>query len=288
MQRISKIGTLVSWAIDRLGLPILLVILIGASYWLSTNSNSSLKDLGLNLMAGFVGSAVTIYAVDFLQKRRERRRLLPVMASVFEDIRLMTDRTLLFWKNAYQTSVGDGVPSSWADLISSANIQKVFDSLDIGRSPGIFADVLWRNYFCDQSNELHHAAEQVLIRHGMLLDPGIHNAVHRLVYYNYGTLIPSVEEADRRWGVLDRPPVLGMYVPNYSEYFDALLKLHQWTTSTYRALLRGGVAATVHEPYTYKFTSLPVVHHPEARYQWEEGATADSNVSVIRKADHAP
>ena len=275
MQRTSKVGTLVSWAVDSLGLPILLAALIGASYGLSTSSNSSLKDLGLNLMAGFVGSAVTIYAVDFLQKRRERRRLLPVTASVFEDIRLMTDRALLFWRNAYQTSVGDGAPLSWADLISPTNVQKVFDSLDISLPPGVFADVLWKNYFCDQSNELHDAAEQVLIRHGLLLEPSVHNAVHKLIYYNYGTLIPSVEETDRRWGVLSRPPVLGMHVPNFSEYFDALLTLHQWVISTYRVLLSAGEAASVHEPYTYKFTSLPVVQNPQARYQCGECATTD-------------
>jgi len=263
----TKLRALGSSAIDVLGLPALLLVLIAVSYRLTTSTNALLKDLGPNLISGFIGSAVTVYAIEFLQKRREKRRLLPVTASVFEDVRLMTDRALLFWKTCYQTSVGDGELSSWEDLLSESSIQKVLDSLDISRPPGIYPDVKWRNYFCEESTYIRDSAERVLTRHGMLLDPEIHNAVHKLVYYNYGTMIPTVEVTDRRFGVVNRPPILGYYIPRFSEYFDALLVLHRWTLSTYRMLLERGAAASVHEPYTYTFKPLPIVQHPEARYQ---------------------
>jgi hypothetical protein len=81
----TKIRALGSSAIDVLGLPALLLVLIAVSYRLTTSTNALLKDLGPNLISGFIGSAVTVYAIEFLQKRREKRRLLPVTASVFED-----------------------------------------------------------------------------------------------------------------------------------------------------------------------------------------------------------
>jgi hypothetical protein len=122
---------------DSLKLGIFFFALIGSALILQIFGNENLSSLGSNLFAEFVGAAVTVYGIDYLIKRREERRLLPVRAASYEDVRIMTHWALDVWKNAYINSVGDASPKSWADLFSEVAIQKIALSLDITKPANV-------------------------------------------------------------------------------------------------------------------------------------------------------
>jgi len=146
--------------------------------------NGYFSALGSNLIAEFIGAAAIIYGIDFLIKRREEKRLLPVKAASYEDVRVMTHWALDLWKEAYVNSVGDSSPKSWDDLFSSESLEKIQLALDITKPAKIFPKQPWSNYFDWVMERIHKHAEKVLERHAGFLEPEVHNAVYVIVYHS--------------------------------------------------------------------------------------------------------
>jgi len=237
------------------------VVLIGGAYLLTYSPNSGLSGLGSNLIAEFLGAAVTVFGIDYLIKRREDDRLLPVRASSYEDVRLMTHWALDLWRGAYESSVGDNTPTSWVELLSEESLHKICISLDITKPANVHPPQPWSVYFDDASERIHKHAEQVLARHGFVLDPEVHNAVYAVVYYG-GHKISQLQGLDRH-DRIPRPTNLGSYVPIMREWFDAVLSLHAWTISTHMYLVRHSVT-DIHNPYLFR--PLDVKTSPPAAF----------------------
>jgi hypothetical protein len=229
-----------------------------------------LSSLGSNLVAEFIGAAVTVYGVDYLIKRHEERRLLPVKAASYEDVRVVTHWALDLWKGAYINSVGDSSPKSWADLFSEDTIKKVQMSLDITKPANVIPAQPWSTYFDREMEKIHAHAEKVLERHAGILAPEIHGAVYTLVYYNHHKISEMIA-LDKQLGV-PRPTCLGSYVPIIRNWFDAVLTMQTWTIAAHQKLTRSGIV-NIHNPYT--FSPLEEKALPPARF--DDGAL-DSQV----------
>lgn len=246
---------------DNLKLPGLLIALCGIALSLQWTDSDYFSGLGSNLFAEFVGASVTVYGVDFLIKRREELRLLPVRASSYEDVRIMTHWALDLWKDAYANSVGDSLPKSWIELFSPETLLKVQIFLDITKPANTFPAQPWSAYFDHVMERIHKHAEKVLGRHAASLDPKIHNAVYTLVYYGHHK-IANMQEVDRQMGI-PRPTNLGSYVPLIKEWFSAVLELHDWTVTMHGYLIANDIK-NIHAPYM--FSSLETETRPPARF----------------------
>lgn len=246
---------------DSIKLGIFFCVLIGSALALQIFGDENISSFGANLIAEFVGAAATVYGIDYLIKRREERRLLPVRAASYEDVRVMTHWALDLWKNAYINSVGDTSPQSWADLFSEEAIQKIQFSLDITKPANVLPEQPWSSYFDREMENIHAHAEKVLERHAAILDPEIHGAVYTLVYYSHYK-ISNILVADQQLGV-PRPTNIGGYVPIIRQWFDAVLTLHQWTITTYEQLKHRDIS-NIHAPYI--FAPLEEKKVPPARF----------------------
>lgn len=173
----------------------------------------------------------------------------------------MTHWALDLWKGAYVNSVGDSLPKSWADLFSQEAIQRIQMSLDVTKPANVIPSQTWSIYFDREMEKIHAHAEKVLERHAGALDPEIHGAVYTLVYYS-NHKISDLIAADQQLGV-PRPTNLGSYVPVIREWFDAVLKMHEWTIAAHQQLKHSGIA-TIHAPYT--FSPLQEKILPPARF----------------------
>ncbi|MCX5830068.1 MAG: hypothetical protein NTV58_19025 [Deltaproteobacteria bacterium] len=251
--------------VHNLKLGVLFLGLIGVAIALQFLGNEGLSSLGSNLVAEFIGAAVTIYGVDYLIKRREERRLLPVRAASYEDVRIMTHWALDLWKSAYINSVGDSSPKNWAELFSEDTIKKIQMSLDITKPANVIPAEPWSTYFDREMEKIHTHAEKVLERHAVILDPEIHGAVYTLVYYNHHK-ISDLIAFDKQLGI-PRPTCLGSYVPIIRNWFDAVLTMQTWTIAAHQKLTCSGIV-NIHSPYT--FSPLEEKALPPARF--DDGA----------------
>lgn len=242
-------------------LPALFLAFLGGAVAMQFVGNDYASALGSNLVAEFIGAAATVYGIDYLIKRREEKRLLPVKAASYEDVRVMTHWALGLWKEAYVQSVGDSAPSSWSDLFSEDSLEKIGISLDITKPANTLPKQPWSSYFDGEMERIHRHAEKVLERHGGFLDPAVHNAVYVIVYYNHHK-ISSTLALDQHLGV-PRPTNLGGYLPMIKDWFEAVLVLHEWTVSVYPYLTKNGIT-NIHRPY--EFSQLEVNGSPSARF----------------------
>jgi len=251
---------------ENIFLVTLFLFLIAGAFLVQKYGGIYGSSLGSNLVSEFIGAAITVYGIDYLIRRREEKRLLPVRAASYEDVRIMTHWALDLWKTAYEKSIGDADPTSWRQLFSEETIQKVMLGLDVTRpATNIHPPAPWENYIDHEMQRIHQWAEKILERHSGALDPQIHRAVYSIIYYkHYG--IANLQQHDRREGG-PRPNNLGSYMPAIREWFDAVIELHEWTVKTHEYLTGNGVSR-IHAPY--QFPALTVSETPDARLNQTE------------------
>ena len=81
-----------SWSIEArecFSLAAVLIALRVGSYLIGTFTNEFLRYLGPNLVAGFIGSAVTIFGFDVILRRRQQRLHLPIQGAIQFDMCLV-------------------------------------------------------------------------------------------------------------------------------------------------------------------------------------------------------
>lgn len=259
---------------DGLKLPALFAVFIGVSTRLCFLKNEAASSLGLNLLAGFIGSLVTVYGIDYLARQREERRMLPVRAAAYEDVRIMTAWALNLWKEMYSNSVGDAAPTSWQEVVSPVSVGKIFVALDINKPAKVIPSRSWGAYIDHTLQRIHDHAEKVLMRHSANLDPAVHGAVYGIVYHEqFG--IGNLIALDRREGI-PRPTNLGAYMYHNREWLEAVLLLHEWTRKAHKELTRQGISH-VHAPNI--FSRLEENVAPPARF--DEGVL-EQQTNVMR------
>lgn len=209
---------------ENVWLLLVFATLIGGAVSLQVFGENSFSSFGENLVSELVGAALTVYVIDYLIKRRERKKLLPLHASSYEDIRLMVHWALELWKNAYTSSVGDSEPKSWQELLSEEFLDRIKTSMDIRGPANVFPPMAWGAYIDVQMDEIHKHAEKILERHGHALDPNIHNSIYYIVYYKHYK-IADLQSFDQIQKV-PRPTNLGSYMPFIREWFDSVISLH--------------------------------------------------------------
>lgn len=245
---------------DNIFLVALFLILIAGALIVQECGGTYGASLGPNLVSEFIGAATTVYGIDYLIRRREEKRLLPVKAASYEDVRVMTHWALDLWKAAYEKSVGNADPTSWRQLFSDEFIQRVMLALDVTKPANILPAAPWGNYIDHEMQRIHQWAEKILERHSGALDPEIHRAVYSIIYYKHHD-ISNLQQHDRRGGI-PRPNNLGSYMPAIREWFDAVIELHEWTVQTHEYLTGNGITR-IHAPYN--FAAPTVSKTPDAR-----------------------
>lgn len=249
------------WLAEHGTLPALFLIFIGLAAAMYQFGNNYISGLGSNLIAEFIGAAATVYGIDYLIKRREEKRQLPVKAASYEDVRVMTHWALDLWKNAYMQSVGDAVPSSWEELLARKSTLRIALCLDITKPANTIPQLPWGNYFDLEMDRIHKHAEKVLERHGGHLDPSIHGSIYTIVYYRHHN-IADLFTTDKARGI-PRPTNLGSHYPIIDAWFDAVLAMHNWTVSMHPYLEKNGIT-NIHPPYF--FSQLQTTEKPPAGF----------------------
>ncbi|BBN88476.1 hypothetical protein [Azospira sp. I09] len=256
----SRLKSAVQAVKENVFLVVLFLFLIASALIVQECCGAYGASLGPNLLSEFIGAAITVYGIDFLIRRREEKRLLPVRAASYEDVRIMAHWALNLWKAAYEKSVGNADPTSWRQLLSDEFVQRVMISLDIARPANILPPAPWGNYVDHEMQRIHQWAEKILERHSSALDPEIHRAVYSIIYYKHHS-IANLQQHDRR-DRIPRPTNLGSYMPVIREWFDAVIELHEWTIKMHEYLVGKGITR-IHAPY--HFVTLAVTDAPDAR-----------------------
>ena len=196
-----------------------LVLLTVAAVAFNWSGNDYLKNLGPNLVAGFVGSALTIYGFDFILKRREERLRDPLKRAVYRDVRGVTREALGFWARPIDAPDFDRLSNAadWRAVFSPRRMLRIarhgqakwHESLEALSPPSL--------------EEARVQAAQTLERYSWFLEPGLISCLQRVASFDYlaylATDIGKEEPCEINWKM-------------------AVLVMHAWTERTFEELMK--------------------------------------------------
>ncbi len=181
-------------------LAIALFFLCAGSYALSRASSSYLQNLGPNLLAGFIGSAFTIFGFDLVLRRREKRLRRPIRAAIYNDVcRLCRTACIAYIERA--SAVPRGTVYGW----KGALLCVLNDSHFIESQPG----EIWLA-------SIREKAERMLERYMVHLEPEM---VEQLQHIAAVDLRFLGDIGLRRNGL----------PTEQQRWLDTIVELHDWT-----------------------------------------------------------
>lgn len=187
-----------------------------------------LADFGLNGFTETLGIAFTVFLIDQLLRRREEARILPQRLAAFEDVRVLVQRRISFWFQAYMAAVPGDLPAHVRDLFSPQSIALVGGLLDMDSHPNVTPRRTWWQYVPEDLESLRVSAERILERYTAILDPKAFLSVHKLLTTTVEPGLPTgILQSDQEHR-FPRPRVLGSYLPVLPDHFAALLALIEW------------------------------------------------------------
>lgn len=238
-----------------------LFFLLIVSFFMMISSSQYISSIGSNLVAGFIQTIVTLYGIDLLISYRDQKRDLPIYSCLYEDIRMITVRSLSLWHRAYEESVGDDTPKNWSELLSSENINKISYYLDLNKATKVIPEKVWSIYLDDQLEEIHTRSHDAMQRYIGKIAPEVYQALHTLSSapthkYKFQSLIKDLAQWQPGY-----PAVLASRMIILPEWFSAVLVLSNWTEMEYKRLSDMG-ENNLKSPY--KFKNLNIVLNPIA------------------------
>lgn len=187
-----------------------------------------LSDFGLNGFTETFGIAFTVLLIDHLLGRREAARTLPQRLAAFEDVRLVVQRRITFWFQAYMLSVPDPLPTTVRELLGPTSIARIGSLLDMDSQANVTPRRTWWRYVPEDLQSFHEEASRVLECYNSILDPQAFLALHKMLNSaGEPGLTVSMLRSDEETGI-KRPRVLGNYSFFRPDHFVALLELVDW------------------------------------------------------------
>lgn len=203
-----------------------IVALVFLGLWMLAPGRFS--DFGLNGFTETLGIAFTVLLIERLLSRREAVRTLPQRLAAFEDVRLLAQRRITFWHQAYMLAVPDPLPTSVQGLFSKTTIARIGSLLDMDSYANVTPRRTWWQYIPEDLQSFHDSAQRILERYNSILDPEAFLAIHEMLNRAIEPGLPlGILQSDREMGI-PRPTVLGAYAPILQDHFDALLRLIEW------------------------------------------------------------
>lgn len=177
-------------------LPMVLALcgLEGGSLALMKASNSDIQSIGSNLAAGFIQTAVTIYFLDFMIRRREQAKALPLRIAIYNEICIVTNRFLSLWRSAYCDAdcapqfPGD-VPRNWSDLLSGHWAMRIRGSLRLESLARTHPPIRWAERIDIELPRNLERIDLILTKYPGLVEPRVFRYLNEIA-----------ESVHREWG----------------------------------------------------------------------------------------
>lgn len=202
------------------------------------------KDFGLNAFTETIGIGITVFLVDQLLKKQERRRRRPLEIAAFHDVRNFVDGLATFWMNVYNWSGKDEVapppqPPSMGEFLTLPYFEKIRRRLNLDAEACVFPKRTWWTYLPQAESQYRQLGEKILERHSAALDPYAYQLVHKVLTgfldSNVGlNMLPVLKEAgefgDDIWDKLPEHQRhrLGRYWFVQEKNLEDFAALHKW------------------------------------------------------------
>lgn len=137
------------------------------------------NNLGLNLFAGIVGAAFTIFVLDSLAKKREEKAKLPKRLAAYEDIRLPFARIISLWVSAFDSCCDIERPDDVKDFFTPKYFSIIWNLLDLNSNvPEMKPNIIWRIRIEHVYKQAKNDLKDALDRNSYELPPDFYLNLH--------------------------------------------------------------------------------------------------------------
>lgn len=205
--------------------PLLFLALVTGVMWLYLGKdNDDLKNFGLNAFTEILSVIFTIFVIESIVERSERKRLLPLRVVAYSDICLLVNKITGFWADIFRQSIS--YPTSTIaceSLFTVEKFQQIMQCVDIEATfPNVLPKVSWVIWFSQTGEEFDSLADKILERH--FVDPVALSLVYEL-QDNHLQFFRRVAQIRQ---VRTDSNKLGSYFYIDQNALDTILALHSW------------------------------------------------------------
>lgn len=203
------------------------------------------RDFGLNAFTETLGIGITVFLIDYLIKKQERRRRRPLEVAAFMDVEDFANGLAVAWINVYDWSGKDEMPPpprppSIADFLTVPYFDAIRSRLNLDAEACVAPKRTWWRYLPQMESEYRLKGEKILDLHAAALDPYAFGLVHKVLN---GFLDPNVglnllaaqrqvsdQYEDIRWAMLPEGSRhrLGRYWHVDKDCLADFAALHEW------------------------------------------------------------
>lgn len=181
-------------------LALVLFFLCAGSYALSRTSSAYMQNLGPNLLAGFIGSACTIFGFDLVLRRREERLRRPIRVAIYNDVCRLCAAACVEYKRRASNNYFD-TPHRFEQALLLLLYDSSFIESESGRT--------WLAL-------INGKAERILERYMVHLDPEMVAQLQHVVALDLNSL-----DDIRSWR--------NTLPTDQKQWLGAIVGLHKWT-----------------------------------------------------------
>jgi len=167
-----------------------LFLVLGLVLWIE--SDSDLKDFGLNFFTEILGVVVTVFIIDRLAQIREYERLRPLKLAEFEDAKNLFNRFISFWYVTFSRSVPEEYPETFDEFLSDSGIGKIFNYLNVDSKPSQTDSISWVQWVQNNHKEWVEICNRFLERHSANADPELYKLIHAFIECPFMKTIPMM------------------------------------------------------------------------------------------------
>lgn len=208
--------------------------------WIICADKYDFADLWLNLLAGFISSAITISVIDKIIKKQKDKNEAPMRKAMYRDIQLFTSRFIGLWQEMYAQSTEKRTELSIEELFEPENINLIRENLNLEGFPNVFPKQTWFTYIEECRKDLVTRGEKIINAYLSIAEPEVIQSIHFLINDSFLvgnlSLMQRIHSCDLEKHI-PRPALLVCYTaePNDADK-EMALQLFSWCKIQYKKL----------------------------------------------------
>lgn len=237
---------------DTLLISLIILTILVFSFCLWFYDIWNLKDFGLNLFTEFIGVLITVFIIDYLIKRRERKRQIPFLLTTYRDALKIYAKYISMFLGAYNDSVPFERPEKIDDFFSPNSMGLICKYLNLGCEPRVTPPRNYLQYLIEQRNQIISDSEIFLERHSLIADPELYKMIHTLLNCMFLNKLKRMPLIMKTTKVNELNHInLGAFGIRFNDInYENLKKLNKWMEKNYQILVK-------YDPliYQYKYSN---------------------------------
>ena len=202
--------------------------------------DGKLSELGLSLTTQLIGVVLTVFLVDYLLQRMEKKKQRPRKFVIYIEICVLFNRLVGLYYKLYSESVVEPSPVSFVEFLREGCIEKALSYSDIRKEPLVAPKTTMINYIYNEIIQLERRYDRIMAQYGAFVPPELGLFLHNLFRDSpYFSFLKHIQFNFKSRKNLPYPKTLLYFMgPPDDGFKEELIKLYHWLLREKKQLMK--------------------------------------------------